>query len=186
MVEDVLAALAACAGVDAILLVSAEPAARALAAAVGAEAIDDPLQGGQSAAALLGLRALPPATRRALLVPGDCPALDPAELQDLLRGAQPGLTVVPDRHGTGTNALLIEPPDAVAPSFGPGSGARHLEHAAAAGVPARTRRMASLEHDVDTPADLQALTRLLDARPGAAPRTRAALPTQPASSGRRP
>ena len=61
-------------------------------------------------------------------MPGDCPALSPAELQELLDGAaRPGreVVIVPDRHGTGTNGLLLAPPDAIAPSFGPGSFERH-------------------------------------------------------------
>ena len=42
---------------------------------------------------------------RVLLVPGDCPALDAAEVDELL-AAEPGVVIVPDRHGAGTNALL--------------------------------------------------------------------------------
>ena len=39
------------------------------------------------------------------------------------------VTIVPDRHGTGTNALLLSPPDAIAPAFGPDSCARHVDRA---------------------------------------------------------
>ena len=72
-------------------------------------------------------------------MPGDCPALDPREVDELVAGAlsAPDVVIVPDRHGTGTNALLLAPPDAIAPSFGPGSRERHEEAAAEAGVPAR-------------------------------------------------
>ena len=42
--------------------------------------------------------------------------------------------IVPDRHGTGTNALLLTPPGAFAPSFGPGSRARHEQTRRAAGL----------------------------------------------------
>src|SRR3569832_665356 len=60
---------------------------------------------------------------RALLVPGDCPALDPTEVDDLLLAhphSEARVTIVPDRHGTGTNALVLCPPDAISPSFGEG------------------------------------------------------------------
>ena len=60
---------------------------------------------------------------RVLLVPGDCPALDPAEVDALLGAARrgPGDRVVPDRHGTGTNALLLSAARRRSrPSFGPG------------------------------------------------------------------
>ena len=41
--------------------------------------------------------------------------------------------IVPDRHGSGTNALLLDPPTVITPAFGPGSFARHAALAAAAG-----------------------------------------------------
>ena len=39
------------------------------------------------------------------------------------------VVIVPDRHGTGTNALVLSPPDAIVPAFGEGSKARHVEAA---------------------------------------------------------
>ena len=93
-----------------------------------------------------------------LLVPGDCPALDPAEVGRLLDGfPDAGLVIVPDRHGSGTNALLIAPPSAIEPSFGPGSFARHAALGAAARIAVRVAQAPSLELDVDTPGDLAAL-----------------------------
>ena len=65
-----------------------------------------------------------------------------------------GVVVVPDRHGTGTNALVLSPPDAIEPSFGPDSLARHVAAAEAAGVPSGSRRCPALALDVDTPDDL--------------------------------
>jgi 2-phospho-L-lactate/phosphoenolpyruvate guanylyltransferase len=103
--------------------------------------------------------------------------LDPDELGRLLddRGDLPQVIVVPDRHGSGTNALLLAPPGAVAPSFGAGSMARHAAHARAAGATVKVRALPSLGLDVDTADDLAALRTALAARPDAAPRTRAVL-----------
>ncbi len=72
----------------------------------------------------------------------------------------PSVLVVPDRHGTGTNALLLTPPDSIPPSFGPGSCERHLALAQARGVKAEVVRLPSLALDVDTPEDLEALAGL--------------------------
>jgi 2-phospho-L-lactate guanylyltransferase len=91
--------------------------------------------------------------QRALLVPGDTPALDTADLDALLARAEP-VVIVPDRHGTGTNALLLTPPGAIAPAFGPGSCERHQAAAEAAGVDHAVLRLPSLALDVDTPEDL--------------------------------
>src|SRR5215211_4661958 len=51
-----------------------------------------------------------PRAAAALLVPGDCPSLDAGEVAALLRG-EGSVVIVPDRHGTGTNALLLTPPE---------------------------------------------------------------------------
>jgi len=77
--------------------------------------------------------------------------------------------------GTGTNGLLLRPPTAFAPSFGPGSLERHIEAASRAGIKFRVERVRSLMHDVDTPDDLADLGVLLDERRNVAPRTRGAL-----------
>jgi 2-phospho-L-lactate guanylyltransferase len=179
MLGDVLAALAAVGGLADVIVVTAEAGAAGAARAAGADVVDDPIEAGQSDAAARGVRAaVARGAQRVLLVPGDCPALDPGEVGRLLeRFAGAGLVIVPDRHGSGTNALLIAPPDAVEPSFGPGSFARHAALGAAAGVVVRVAQAPSLELDVDTPGDLAALRTALAALPAAAPRTRALLET---------
>lgn len=177
MVGDVLDALGRVAGLDGVIVVTAEPIARAAARDAGARVVGDPAEAGQSAAALLGIEAArAERAERVLLVPGDCPALDPRELQALLDGPETPVAIVPDRHRTGTNALLLTPPDAIVPGFGPGSYERHRARAAAGGLAHRTGDVPTLELDVDTPGDLEALRRALaDRDPAAAPRTRAAL-----------
>ena len=59
-------------------------------------------------------------------------------------------SIVPDRHGTGTNALLLTPPDVIEPAFGPDSRARHEQAAADAGVPCTVEEVETLALDVDT------------------------------------
>ena len=112
------------AGLEAVVVVTNEPAVAELASALGAIVLADPTESGQSAAALVGDRPRAAALgyERALLVPGDCPALDGDDAAGLLDRAsrRPSVTIVADRHGTGTNALLLTPPDAIEPGFGPG------------------------------------------------------------------
>jgi 2-phospho-L-lactate guanylyltransferase len=176
MLRDVLLALARAESVERTLLVTGEPRAAAVGAFLGGEVVDDERDDGQSAAAALGIaRALALGAPRTLLVPGDCPALDPGEVDALLAAHRDGVTVVPDRHGTGTNALVLSPPDAIAPAFGPGSRARHLALAAAAGVPAAVRSVESLAYDVDTGDDLVALRAELERRAASKLATVAAL-----------
>jgi 2-phospho-L-lactate guanylyltransferase len=141
--------------------------------------LPDGSEDGQSAAAGIGVRhALTFDFDRALMVAGDTPLLDPRQVSDLLRRAERerlGVVVVPDRHGTGTNALLLSPPDAIDPGFGPGSRERHELRAHTLGVPCAVDAVPSLVLDVDTPEDLDALAAELDRRHGLAPLTRGTL-----------
>src|SRR5437763_9775231 len=149
MVGDVLAALGRVPGLDDLVVVTAEPAAADAARAAGAHVVHDPEEAGQSAAAARGIAvARERGAERVLLVPGDCPALDPGEVGRLLERPE-GAVIVPDRHGTGTNALLLAPPDVIAPAFGPGSFARHAARARAAGAAVNVCELRSLGLDVD-------------------------------------
>jgi 2-phospho-L-lactate guanylyltransferase len=161
MFTDVLSSLGQ-AELDGIVVITAWPAARRIALQHGAEVLEDQ-ETGHNAAATLGIRgAVTRGADRALLVPGDCPALDPQELNDLLERptTAPSVLIVPDRHGTGTNALLLTPPDAMAPSFGPGSCQRHGALARAAGIHAEIVELPSLALDIDTPDDVASLSEL--------------------------
>jgi len=177
MAADVLDALAAVRGLEKVIAVTAEPEAARAARATGAEVVHDGDEAGQSAAALLGIEAaLAAGAERALLVPGDCPALDSGEVETLLtRSVRAGVVIVPDRHGAGTNALLLSPPNVIEPSFGPDSFARHAARAHAAGTIVRVADVRTLGLDVDTPDDLHALRDALAESPGGAPRTREVL-----------
>src|SRR5947208_9273427 len=137
---DVLVALRRCALVDQVLVVTSHHGAERIAGGYGALVIEDDEQGHNQAASLGVQRALTLGAASALLVPGDCPLLMPGEVDDLIRrpAADRSVLIVPDRHGTGTNALLLTPPDAMASSFGPGSRRRHEADARAAGLEVET------------------------------------------------
>ena len=177
MVADVLEAIGQARAIERTIVVSGDPIAQELAAAAGAEVIPDPEDAGHVEAAQAGIaRAEADGAEQVVLLAGDCPLLDPRELDRLLTGV-PGsyVGVVPDRHGTGTNALLLSPPNAIVPAFGEGSRDRHVEAARQAGVPFGIEELPSIELDLDTPADVIALTRELGKRPGRATRTAKAL-----------
>ena len=177
MFSDVLVALRRSKLVDQVLVVSRDHNAQRIAGGYGAMVADDE-DSGHTDAALRGIAvALELGYERVLLVPGDTPLLDPVELDDLI-GRQvepPFVLIVPDRHGTGTNALLLQPPDVMKPSFGPGSHDRHHRHAAAAGITAQTIEVPSLALDLDTPEDLQAVEATLGDTHGGAAHTRGML-----------
>ena len=177
MFADALVALGRVPSLERIVVVSGDRVAQRIAGGYGASVVEDDERGHNTAAAQ-GIRAvLEDGIERALLVPGDCPLLSPADLDALLThptGERSAL-IVPDRHGTGTNALLLTPPDVLAPSFGPDSRRRHLADASAAGVPAEVVELESLALDVDTLDDLEALRRTLGTTHGGAAHTRGML-----------
>lgn len=179
MFSDVLGSLRHVEGLDAVVVVTADKIAEAAALGERVQVLHDTEQAGQSPAAMIGIRyALAAEYDRVMLVPGDTPLIDPPEVSAFLRGAaerELAVCVVPDRHGTGTNALLLSPPDAIDPSFGPGSCERHLKLAAEAGVTASVEEVPTLMHDVDTPEDLASLALVLESRRGNAASTRGAL-----------
>jgi len=177
MFSDVLVALRRAKLIDQMLVVSKDHGAQRIAGGYGAMVADDEDDGHNGAAARGIARALELGMDRALLIPGDCPLLDPIEIDELIaRPVQsPSVLIVPDRHGTGTNALLLTPPDAMAPSFGPGSHDRHTRQAAAAGVNAETVEVPSLALDIDTPEDLAAVGIQLGETRGGAAHTRGML-----------
>ena len=158
MFSDVLSALALT-SLDEVIVVTAGERARRIAEDHGAKALEDQEPGHNAAAAIGIAAALKQGAGQALLVPGDCPGLDPAEVDALLArpATPPSALVVPDRHGTGTNALLLTPPDALEPSFGPGSCKRHVALATDRGTHAEVVTVPSLALDIDTLEDLEVL-----------------------------
>jgi 2-phospho-L-lactate guanylyltransferase len=92
-----------------------------------------------------------------LVLPGDLPQVSPAAIADVLgvldRTAPPVVAIVPDRHGRGTNALLLAPPGVIEFAFGGDSRAAHRQAAEAVCTDV-IELGGPLALDVDTPEDL--------------------------------
>jgi 2-phospho-L-lactate/phosphoenolpyruvate guanylyltransferase len=177
MFADVLVALGRSRSIEKIIVVSTDHRAQSIAGAYGASLLDEDDRGHNYAAARGIRRAVDEGAERVLLVPGDCPALDPAQVDELVARPidAPSALIVPDRHGTGTNALLLTPPDALAPSFGPGSCERHVMGAGSAGLNHEVVDVPTLGLDIDTADDLEHLRSMLIGTHGGAAHTRGML-----------
>lgn len=66
----------------------------------------------------------------------------------------PGVTVVTDRVGAGTNVLAVPAGLDFHFSYGPGSAARHIAEARRLGLEVATWNQSRWSHDVDEPSDL--------------------------------
>jgi 2-phospho-L-lactate/phosphoenolpyruvate guanylyltransferase len=183
MLSDVLVAASEAELVERVVMVTGEGRAERIAirhsqrTTTPLEVLREPRDRGHPEAATLGIvRAKALGARCVALLPGDCPLLDAKELDAALERMSDGrVAVVPDRHGTGTNALLLSPADAIGPAFGPGSCARHAERGRSAGYEVAIERLHSLALDVDTPDDLAVLGSVLEPDQGRAPATAAEL-----------
>lgn len=140
-----------------IAVVSSDVDVRALAAPWGALFIEDPPAGGLNPALDRARQlALDQHASRLLVLPADLPRLTSeaiASLAGLAEGA-PSIVLAPDRHGSGTNALLQAPPRLIEYAFGPLSFMRHLELAEAAGIQPQVCRLPAFALDLDLPEDL--------------------------------
>ncbi len=177
MFADAMLAVSRVKSIDSIIVITSDPIASRIAAGHEAIVLDDTAQSHSEAAQLGITRALAMGASRALLVPGDCPLLDPAELEELIARPVPerSVLIVPDRHGDGTNALLLTPPNAMTPAFGEGSRRRHTELAAAQGATPEVVEITSLALDIDTPEDLDVLLEMFATTRGRAAHTRGML-----------
>ncbi len=177
MFSDAMLALRRVASIDQIFVVTSDPVASQIAAGHNTIVVEDTASSHSEAAQLGIRRALATGATRALLVPGDCPLIDPAELEQLIARPVPerSVLIVPDRHGEGTNALLLTPPDAMTPAFGEGSRKRHTELAIAQGATPEVIGVPSLALDIDTPEDLDELLEMFATTRGRAAHTRGML-----------
>jgi len=73
-------------------------------------------------------------------------------------GDAPGITLVPDRYGNGTNVIALPVDTGFRFSYGPGSFARHRAEAERVGLAVRVLDLPDLAWDIDEPADVVPVT----------------------------
>lgn len=173
MLEDVLAAVAATPELGPPMLVSPDHEVGLRASALGCEVIDEaPSSTGLNHALTLAARTL--AGRgddHLLVIAADLPLVSPSLLGAVARlAANHDITVVGDRHGTGTNLLSWKGLASFRPAFGPKSLSEHTSLPGA--VLADAAQFALLAADVDTVDDLKFVLPQLDGRSRTATRIR--------------
>ncbi len=158
LLRQTVAAALATPGVRRVVVVSPDPEVLAVAAAAGAEGLHQTSAGLNPGLVEARHALAADGAWRLLILPGDLPAITADALSMLLRAADglaaPLVVLAPDRHGRGTNALMLEPADIIAPNFGRDSRLAHGRLAAAAGAVYREVADDALALDLDTPDDL--------------------------------
>lgn len=89
---------------------------------------------------------------RLLILPIDLPYLTLDSLQNL-HSHPAAVVIAPCQREQGTNALLLSPPMALTPQFGPQSFTRHCTQAEQAGLSLTIVKSPALAFDLDTPSD---------------------------------
>jgi 2-phospho-L-lactate/phosphoenolpyruvate guanylyltransferase len=164
MLLGVIAAIKESLAVEAVGVVSPDPEALALAATFGPEVV--PVEQSVDAPGLnpaLERGRIWATDRHAtgmLVLFGDLPLLTAADVQHIVRRDAP-VVISPDRHGTGTNAILLRSDDSATSDFqflfGPGSYPRHVDEAHRLGLEVATSITPGTAIDLDTPDDLRLL-----------------------------
>ena len=155
LLRRAIAAGLATPGVAEVVVVSPDPDVLAVAGAAGARPLVQRSRGLNPA--LHEVRAGVRAGHRLLVIPSDLPAVTAATLGAVLAAGDaagsPSVVLAPDRHGRGTNALLLDPPDVIDPAFGGDSRAGHAWLASSAEA-TFVEVPGVLDLDLDTPDDL--------------------------------
>jgi 2-phospho-L-lactate/phosphoenolpyruvate guanylyltransferase len=159
MFEDVCAAVAGVQAADRIYLVSKWEPALDCARARGWETIPEREQQSESDSVDFASRLCAEDGVTSLLrLPIDIPLVEANDIDEVLQSVSdiPSTVLVPSRSGTGTNALLRNPPALFASHFGPDSFRKHIEEARRSGATCRVLRNPRIELDIDDLTDVQA------------------------------
>jgi len=158
MYDEVLATLCSVRGLDRVVVATSDAIAAERARQRGVEVFEEQEQLGHSQSADAAARkAMDLGAKIVLLLPIDVPLVTREEIEGLIAESGDGVIVVPSADGTGTNALVRSPPDAIPSCFGPGSFLKHLEQARVRGIPVKVRKPPGLLFDIDTPEDVEEL-----------------------------
>jgi 2-phospho-L-lactate guanylyltransferase len=144
--------------VEEVLVISRDPQALAIARHHGARTVrEDGQPELNTALKRATVIAQVYATRGVLILPADLPLVTRDDVLTLIEraGEPPAVVIAPDRHGTGTNALLISPAGLIEYDFGENSFQRHCARAREAGARLEIVNLPTLGLDLDLPEDLE-------------------------------
>jgi len=161
MLADTLEALRKVKRFDRVTVVSADYAVRKIARSHGASWLWEGRRRGLNKAVRLGIReSKHKGASATLIIHADLPLITPREILEFLDHATGySVALTPSKDGTGTNALLLHPPEVIRPVFGNHSFQRHLALADRQGVSRRVIRTRGISFDVDEPKDFRQLMR---------------------------
>lgn len=163
LLQNTLKTLSELKEVEEVLVISRDPQALTMARNYGARTVrEDGQPGLNTALKRATVVAQLYATGGVLVLPADLPLITREDVLTLVghAGEPPAVVIAPDRHGKGTNALLISPTGLIEYDFGEDSFARHCQRAKEAGARLEIVDLPSLGLDLDLPEDLELIRKL--------------------------
>ncbi len=145
-------------GINEILVVSRDPGVLSLARTFHAKTLQENGEPGLNIALKRAVYvAMAYAAQSVLILPADLPLLTREDINSIIEKltTSPTMIISPDRRMSGTNMLLISPPDLIEFSYGPGSFERHVKQAQAKNAHIEVCQFGSAGLDIDLPEDLE-------------------------------
>lgn len=160
LLERTIRAAAQVPEIESVVVVSPDPAILELAVQGGATPLQQVGEGLNEGLKQAVSWAIAGGASAVLVLAGDLPSVTGVSIGAVVASAAAAasparaiVVVVPDRHGRGTNALLLSPPDTIAFAFGTDSAVAHEAAARAAGA-LSLEVDGPLALDLDLPEDL--------------------------------
>jgi len=159
MLRNVLVALGKARGISDVTVVSGDRSVSRMAHRYGAKFLWEGKRPGLNEAVKLAIAKLERTeSGSAMIIHADLPLLTSQDIDTFVarsKGCQ--IAIVPCKNGTGTNALLLRPPNAIPPVFGKGSYRMHMSLAKKTGFQWKVLRIRGIQFDVDDLGDLRAM-----------------------------
>lgn len=170
MAQDVLSVLVASPDIEGFTLLSDDPEVRRLAGRFGGDFLLETELGATGLNAVVTAavsRLARTGIGELLILHGDLPMLSADDIATMAAShaalGERAVTIATDRHGTGTNCLLLSPPGGFVFRFGENSRLRHEQAARDSGRSCRVLELPGAALDVDTPEDLAVLRNAMSA-----------------------
>lgn len=163
LLQHTLKTLSELKGLEQVLVISRDPQVLAIARNYGARTVRENGQAELNTALKRAtIVAQVYATRGVLVLPADLPLISSDDIRALIERATdpPVVVIAPDRHGKGTNALLICPSGLIEYDFGENSFQRHCDLVKKSGARLEIVDLPSLGLDLDVPEDLELIRKL--------------------------
>jgi len=157
MMLDVIEMLQTCSRIKHIAVVTADKNIAAIARQQGCLIFGETTQGLNENLTVVANELQDKNVEGILILPGDLPTLDPAEVDAFIATHTDGdgISICPAEKDGGTNALLCTPPAVIGLSYGADSAAKHIAAAEAKHVKCQQQFLPSLQSDIDEPDDLR-------------------------------